>query len=235
MTGNNSFSTIAFTPVFINAEDIGLSLADNVSLQKFQEAWDFLKVDSYVRNSNNPRRRRHCIFKYVTETNILTREPDGIYYQSVENNSLYGGLARSFAPVDVAFSVENPWFEQLLRFNVSNLPLNYPELLINCHFVRITSLSNAPGEPAPEGIHRDGFEYISIHLINKTNCIGGETTIFNNERKPLLNKTLENPFDSIYFNDQNCLHHTSPIYVGEESKLGTRDVILCSYEHYFHQ
>jgi hypothetical protein len=220
---------IAIMPLFLKADQIELNLDEEKYLDIFRNSWNDLEKDSYITNSPHPRLRRHCRFKYCRVSADLTLEPHGPYYQSSQDNPLYGGIVRTFAPVRSEIT-ENPLFISLLKFNANILPVQYDTILINCHFVRITSVVGCPGEPSPEGPHRDGFDYVSIHMINVENCTGGETSISNFTGKTIFKNVLSSFLDSLYINDRLFAHYTTPIFTTKE--VGFRDVLLCSYEDY---
>lgn len=218
----------------VNTSSISLhylyfSLNDHALPAEFVEAWDDLVPDQYQTDRKYPRQRRYCRFTYDQVNNVLLLEPHSPYFQSTENNKLYGGIARDFAPVDSTMIDAQTTLNDILRYNLRVLSLPYNNIVINCHLVRIVAGPGEIGEPTPEGIHHDGFDYISIHMINKRNCEGGVTTVYSNNDEPLLHIELQNPLDSLILNDKLYKHATTPIQ--PKGALGTRDVLLCSYHN----
>lgn len=215
-------------PLFLPGSKIQFVQSNSEQVRSFETAWENLPVDEYQVGTANPRERRHC--RFILQGDQLRLAPPGAYYQSTANNPLYGGIQRIFAPVEPAYLKEGAFLSTLLRFNLSILPLPYKDVTINCHLIRIKTSIGIQGEPAPEGAHSDGFDYISIHLVRKLNCKGGHSVIYDQKKDPVLEVTLNDPFDSLFVNDRLFTHFTTPVFT--EKKAGFRDMLLCSYERY---
>jgi hypothetical protein len=194
-------------------------------LARLAEAWNDLPADPYLRDPHKYRFRRHARYSYAGGE--LVRRPDGPYYQSREDNKLFGGAERTFAPVGPAAGA-NPFLLGLLRFNIAQLPAEADGWDVNVHLVRIVGSQDVVGEPVPEGVHRDGFAYVSMHLMKRENVVGGETEVQAEDGTHLMKGVLRTPLDSLYLDDRALLHYTSPI-----SPAGTepahRDMLLVSY------
>jgi hypothetical protein len=87
---------------------------------------------------------------------------------------------------------------------------------------------SATGGPCPEGIHQDGFELISVHLINRFGIEGDTSTIYDNKKNVLAEIKLINSLDTLYAYDGKVLHYTTPFNVSGCS-VGI-DTLLMSYE-----
>jgi hypothetical protein len=89
-----------------------------------------------------------------------------------------------------------------------------------------------PGNPTPEGIHRDDEYYTSQHLISRHNIGGGINYFYGNGREPTGDPqavwTQKSYFDSYYF-DCSLWHSVSPIVSGERDGGGHRDVLLIDF------
>lgn len=198
------------------------------SFEAFRKNWDSLVLDEYLPQSYGTRYRRHGRFLYDPSGDGFQIMPSGSYLQTRDANILMGGIRRTFAPLQPS-SLDNQFFGTLLAYNVNQLRLSsQSRWMINVHFVRIPSTPDQAGYPCPEGIHRDGFQLISIHLIKKSNIRGDLTTLYDINRRPLLSTTLELPLDSIYVDDGIILHYTDPFF-SEEAGNGLRDMLLLSY------
>ena len=194
-------------------------------LARLAEAWNDLPADPYLRDPHRYRFRRHARYRYSDGT--LIRQPDGPYFQSRKDNKLFGGEERVFAPVS-AEAGANPFLLELLRFNIAQLPPAVTGWDVNIHLVRIVGSQDVVGEPVPEGVHRDGFAYVSMHLMKRENVVGGETEVQTEDGTNLLKGVLQTPLDSLYLDDRALLHYTSPISpAGAEP--AHRDMLLVSY------
>jgi hypothetical protein len=83
--------------------------------------------------------------------------------------------------------------------------------------------------PTPEGRHRDGHDYVAMHLIRRVRCGGGETLIYpRGGAKVLARTTLSDPLDSVLVDDGAVDHEVTPLAV--DGGPGYRDVLLVTFE-----
>ncbi|HCF27855.1 MAG TPA: hypothetical protein DEV81_11805, partial [Cyanobacteria bacterium UBA11049] len=81
------------------------------------------------------------------------------------------------------------------------------------------------GNPAPEGIHRDGTDFIGIFSANRENIQGGETHLYiDKKEKPVFKKILH-PGELLLVNDREFFHFTTPIKPTSDAQ-GVRDVFV---------
>ncbi len=85
------------------------------------------------------------------------------------------------------------------------------------------------GLPTPEGLHRDGRDYVMMMFMGKEGIKGGETTIYDLNRKPLLSRTLEHPSETILVNDEKVMHGVSPIEPAKKLITGKRDILVITF------
>ena len=215
-------------PVHFNQADMNLC---GTNLSSLKARWNNLPKDLFAENEPHVRQRRHARFTYMRSTNTLTHLPPGNYYQSKESNQIYGGVSSAFSPFEVNFLSSFPLIEELLKSCASALPIDYDQVLINCHMMRVNSDVNGIGNPSPEGIHKDGFDYVSLHLINKVNCIGGQSIVTNDDNNIIIAPMLKDSFDSIIINDLNFSHAALPFF-SKDGNAATRDTLLASYEEF---
>jgi hypothetical protein len=64
----------------------------------FAASWDDLGIDTYMADGGRYRRRRFAAFRVAAEG--IVRKPHQPHYQSRDYNTLNGGIARWFAPID---------------------------------------------------------------------------------------------------------------------------------------
>ncbi|MEV4639435.1 2OG-Fe dioxygenase family protein [Actinoplanes sp. NPDC049548] len=210
----------------LRGRDLRLGPGHPAALAELAAAWDDLPADPYLAEPHRYRFRRHA--RYRCAGGEITRLPDGPYYQSEKDNRLFGGTDRTFAPVTPRAG-ENPFLLELLRFNIAQLPPAGAGWDVNIHLVRIVGSRDVVGEPVPEGVHRDGFAYVSMHLMKRENVVGGETEVRAEDGTHLLKGVLEHPLDSLYLDDRALLHYTSPISPADDEPAH-RDMLLVSYD-----
>ena len=126
-------------------------------------------------------------------------------------------------------ATDNYCFRQLLAFNAAELGRSWDSVDLHVHMVRIIGTPYAAGQPSPEGVHQDGFDFVSIHLIGRENAVGGETHVRSADGREIVTATLEQSLDSLYINDRTLYHTTSAVSPVEGNEAH-RDVLLISYE-----
>jgi hypothetical protein len=192
----------------------------------FAEQWNNLPPDPYLTNGNPFRFRRHARVIFDADADAMEILPPGGYRQASENNSLFGGITRRFAPVEWT-SPATRLVTALVRTSVIDV-LGLPgRNLVNLHQVRIVGGPEHAGTPVPEGPHKDGFDFISIHLIDRDVDGGGETALFSEDGNT-TKLTLTERMESVYVNDRRMSHDTSSI--DGHNRQVHRDVLLMSFE-----
>jgi histidine decarboxylase len=82
------------------------------------------------------------------------------------------------------------------------------------------------GNPAPEGIHRDGVDLVGIFSVDRHDIDGAETHLYPSKegKQPVLSKVLY-PGEFLVFKDDQYFHYTSPVKAIGFGQ-GTRDVFV---------
>ena len=222
------FETIDETPLFFTSGDMGLSLPDD-DIDSFKAYWNNLPIDEHAEKVQHVRYRRHAVFQYDQENNTLIRQAHATYYQGKAHNRIYGGTTRSFAPIEPWFLERFGFVGQFLGKCAKNLPIPNRNILIHCHFMRIPVDVEGRGYPSPESIHQDGFDYISLHMIQKINCRGGQSIVTRGDNEIILAPYLGKFLDSLLINDKKFYHAALPIFRIEDGH-GCRDTMLASYQ-----
>lgn len=190
--------------------------------------WDDLPPDPYLTEANPFRFRRHAKAVFDADTDEVLILPPSDYLQATENNLLFGGVPRRFAPVEWTPAAER-MLTSLIRASVAEVLQLAGRTVVNLHQVRIVGGPQIAGTPVPEGRHRDGFDFISIHLIGRDVDGGGETSLLSDDGRTVIT-TLSEPMDSVYVDDRRFSHDTTPITGA--GRTVRRDVLLMSYERY---
>lgn len=193
----------------------------------FRRTWSELPVDPYFLGPKPNRFRRHAQMDLNAGSGNLEWRPNSGYFQSPEHNSIFGGITRYFAPIERTGKIESV-LASLIRLAAEEMFGLAGSWVVNVHFVRIISDPDSSASPAPEGPHHDGYEFISLHLMDRNNDSGGETMILDEVTAQLHTLTLDAPLDTLYMDDRRFRHHVTPISApGRECH---RDMILMSYE-----
>ena len=73
------------------------------------------------------------------------------------------------------------------------------------------SAAGERGRPTPEGLHRDGVDYVLVLLVDRRNIASGMTTIHALDGRTLGHFTLTDPFDAALVDDTRVAHGVTPV------------------------
>ena len=192
---------------------------NSLNLESIKQFFPDLPVDPYIKDNYRFRR----LSRFTVSGDKLIKLPHGYFYQSQQYNPLLGDVKREFAELDDAL-IELDDFKKLVLAFSDSCKL-HPEAEIGVHQIRISCSPQNYGNPAPEGIHRDGTDFIGIFSVDRENIQGGETHLYTDKKeKPVFSKIL-NPGELLLVNDHEFLHFTSPIKP-TSAQEGTRDVFV---------
>jgi hypothetical protein len=190
--------------------------------------WDHLELDQYLAEGAKFRLRRYGRYYWAPATGDLAALSQEAYFQPKEENAYAGGIDRHFAPL-LPETVYNPFLLALVPATFACLPLAADRRVgtweVRIHQIRIVASAAVPGLPAPEGIHQDGTDFLTLHLVRRQNIAGGETTIYGLDRKPIQRLTLRETLDSLILEDPRVLHGVTPVHPADEWTLGIRDLL----------
>lgn len=190
------------------------------SLDSLRGFFDNLPPDPYL--AEPYRSRRFSQFRVVSER--LERLNHGCFVQAKEYNHLLGDIKRYYTELDEELAAVEDFSRIVFDF-VRACDIPPREADVEVHQIKVVSAEQRPGCPAPEGVHRDGFDYIGICCVSRDNIVGGETTLFEpGGAEPIYRKTLE-PGELLAIDDRRLLHYTSPIEADDE-RGGARSVFV---------
>jgi hypothetical protein len=185
-------------------------------------SFENLHLDLYLKSDS--RKRRFSTFLWQPNAKLLTQLAHQVFSQSQEYNHLVGGKSRDFAELESTVA-KSDGLQQLVSEFTRSCGLTREAVEVGVHQIRISCSPNAWGQPAPEGVHQDGFEFIGIYCVARENVKGGVTMLYRSKgSKPFFQTTL-NPGELLVFNDEQLFHFTSPIKSLTEEG-GHRDVFI---------
>jgi hypothetical protein len=196
--------------------------------QRLCEDWGRLEPDRYLEAGAMFRLRRYGRYSWSPPDDVLTAITNEPYFQPKEENPYAGGIPRTFAPL-LPSTVGNPFLHALVRATFACLPLDGDRLRnaweVRIHQVRIVASPGKPALPAPEGIHQDGTDFLTLHLVRRRNVVGGETTIYDLQRRPIQHHTMLETLDSFILQDPRIMHGVTPVHSADGLRPGTRDLL----------
>ncbi len=198
----------------------------------FAASWNDLGVDTYMADGGRYRRRRFVA--YAVSARSIQRKPPQPHYQSRDYNALNGGIERWFQPFTDEIAQHSLLLGILRRceqlFTGLTTPVARPEQWhVECHQFRIEAQQGAHGKPTPEGLHRDGVDWVLVLLIARANIAEGVTTIYDQRQQPLGTFTLTAPGDAAFVDDARVYHGVTPVRPLHADQPAYRDVLVVTF------
>jgi hypothetical protein len=221
--------------VFVAAEAMhqGLTSAGPLTdLGEFAASWDALDLDTYMADGGRYRRRRHAVFT-ATADGAIHRQPHQAHYQTLNYNKLNGGIARWFSPITEAVA-DGASLTTIVRFChrlFGGLAPAARAWHVEVHQFRIEARPGEAGQPTPEGLHRDGVDYVLVLLIGRRNIASGTTTIHDLQKRLLGSFTLTHPFDAALVDDARVYHGVTPVEPLDPTLPAHRDVLVVTFRN----
>jgi len=203
-----------------------------VGWDDFAESWNDLGVDTYMADGGRYRRRRYAAFS-VGATGAR-RKPHQPHYQSRDYNALNGGIARWFEPITVAIA-DHPAMRAVLGacydiFARCTPVATRPDTWhAEVHQFRIETRAEENGRPTPEGLHRDGVDWVLVLLVRRQNVASGETSIHDLRERLLGSFTLTDPLEAAWVDDNAVYHGVTPVTPIEPGAPAYRDVLVVTF------
>jgi len=197
----------------------------------FAASWHRLGNDDYLAARGRQRRRRHAVFA-VDAGGAIRREPHQPHYQSTTYNHLQGGIERWFEPLEPAVA-EGASLARILAFCRDGFGALRPDVArwrAEVHQFRIEARTDAAGEPTPEGMHRDGVDYVLVLMIERANIERGTTSIHAGDHRELGSFTLAQPFDAALVDDHRVYHGVTPVIARDGALPSHRDVLVVTFK-----
>lgn len=198
----------------------------------FARGWEDLGVDTFMADGGRYRRRRFAAFRATAEG--ILRKPHQPHYQSRDYNPLNGGIERWFEPVTAAIG-SHPALAAILRTcrdlfdRLTPETVRPPSWHVEIHQFRIEARTGQDGQPTPEGMHRDGVDWVLVLLVDRDNIASGETSIHDLGKRPLGSFTLTEPLDAALTDDNRVYHGVTAVQPLDPSRPGHRDVLVVTF------
>ena len=219
---------------FVQAPQMRMLLGDPElrEWESFAASWNDLGVDAYMADGGRYRRRRFAALR-ATPLGIL-RKPHQPHYQSQDYNPLNGGVERWFEPVTDAVA-GHPALNAILRTSHELFDRMTPAAVrpdawhVELHQFRIEARPGQVGRPTPEGMHRDGVDWVLVLMVRRENIASGETTIYDLAKRPLGSFTLTRPLDSALVDDSRVFHGVTAVEPLDPLLPAYRDVLVVTF------
>ena len=219
---------------FVEASDMRTALARFGSLADwpaFAESWNDLEVDTYMGDGGRYRKRRFGVYA-AERQGAIERGPHQPHYQGLSYNNLNGGIERWFKPVteEIGGGESMHTILEYCRALFGRLVPEANKWHIEVHQFRIEAKTGKAGKPTPEGMHRDGVDYVLVLLINRRNIASGTTTVHDLDKRALGSFTLTDPLDAALVDDSRCYHGVTPVEPENPALPAYRDVLVVTFK-----
>ncbi len=217
--------------VFLPGDDVAvrMSTKGRAAWADFAASWDDLGEDLYMADGGRYRRRRHAVFDVGERPLRMPAQP---HYQSRDYNPLNGGVERWFDPVTDAAG-DNAALDDLVALSRTFIAMETGDmpgnLIMEMHQFRIEALADQSGQPTPEGMHRDGVDWVMVVMVNRDNVAEGETRLSGPDRKNIGAFTLTMPMDLVFLDDWRVFHGVTPVRPLNPERPGARDVLVLTF------
>jgi hypothetical protein len=198
----------------------------------FAASWNDLPWDEYLARHGRYRRRRHAVFYAAHGGAVEPAARHEPHYQSRAYNPLQGGIERWFEPIAAQVGSGNA-MQSILQFCRGLFDELAPAVTrwrIEAHQFRIEARVDQPGQPTPEGMHRDGVDYVLVLLVARHNIASGTTTIHAPDHRELGSFTLTAPFDAAWVDDARVFHGVTAVQAVDPSLPAHRDVLVVTFK-----
>jgi hypothetical protein len=196
----------------------------------FAASWDELGPDTFMADGGRYRKRRFAVFRASADG--IVRKPHQPHYQSRDYNPLNGGIERWFEPVLPAIA-SGPTMLAVLGSCQALFDRLTPVRAwhVEVHQFRIEARRGELGQPTPEGMHRDGVDYVLVLLVSRQNIASGTTTIHDLDKRLLGSFTLTHPFDAALVDDARVYHGVTPVEPLDAALPAHRDVLVVTFRN----
>lgn len=216
---------------FVSGLDVAKSFeVTTAQINRLSDYWNRLQLDVFMGDGGRYRYRRYSALRVdgLALYDVLPHQP---YVQSKRVNPLNGDIERNFDPIE-----PDMLDEPALRKTLGMMTRTFDQLegvskpwIVRLHPYRIYANKKVPGKPAPEGLHRDGVDYVSSVMIRRENISGGETIVAKLNKEPFYKHRLQKPLDVITCVDDAVLHGVSEITPLDSNKPAWRDVLVVAF------
>jgi len=218
---------------FVEASDMRTAFARFGALAdwpEFAASWDDLHTDTYMADGGRYRRRRFAVYA-AGKQGPIARGKHQPHYQGLDYNTLNGGIERWFEPVTpgIGDGASMRTILEYCRALFSKLAPEAERWHVEVHQFRIEAKTSEQGKPTPEGLHRDGVDYVLVLLIDRRNIASGTTTVHDLDKRALGSFTLTDPLDAALVDDRRCYHGVTPVEPENPALPAYRDVLVVTF------
>nr|WP_295784099.1 2OG-Fe dioxygenase family protein [Rhodoferax sp.] len=195
--------------------------------ERDRDSFRDLALDTYIPVKNRFRRFAQYRMIYQDGDWQFEQLPHRAYVTYSKYNNVAGGIKREYQPLLTDFTSH-------IRLAAEAIPLPIGEpWQINVHQYRIFVDKERQGVIVPEGVHRDGHEYVFIGVYNRSNINGAEMSLRHADDKdtPFFATTI-GVDQGVVFNDRNLWHYVDEIEPIDANCEAYRDTVVVAFSRW---
>jgi hypothetical protein len=200
--------------------DYHLETFPHPGLAELRPFFDRCPLDPYI--TGKFRRRRYSHF--IGGADRLRRLDHQSFLQDKQVNYLAGGIRREFQELEDGL-IAHAAFRAIVRAFIGWIDFDAEAREFGVHQIRIVCSPDFHGDPAPEGVHQDGFDYVGIFCVERHNVVGANTLLYREaDGHPVFTRALQSG-EAVFTDDRAIFHYTDPVRP-EGPGDGHRDVFV---------
>ena len=192
------------------------------------DSFSDLALDKYVPVKNRYRRFAQYKVSFENDDWQFERLPHRAYVTYSKFNSVAGGIKREYEPIITDFTDH-------IRQAAHSIPLDHSlEWQINVHQYRIfVKGDDLEGVIVPEGLHKDGHEYVFVGVYNRENIEGAELSLRpDSDKETPFFKTTMAAGEGVVFQDKIMWHYVTEIEPVNAEEPAYRDTVVVAFSRW---
>tara|TARA_B100000035_G_scaffold310640_1_gene318806 strand:- start:2696 stop:4639 length:1944 start_codon:yes stop_codon:yes gene_type:complete len=189
-----------------------------------------LEIDN---NYSNKRTRGYSLLD-IENIDSIKIIGDLKFYQSSNYNNVNGDILREYKNINSSI-LEDDCFKYFVNTFLTTINNEFKKNSINdkikyiqVHQIRVYTESEDEIDLVPEGIHKDGYNFIAMCCVTRRNISGAISHIYD-ESKTIVHSVQLQEGEMLVLNDHKMFHSVSPIKLNKTSKkvkTGYRDIFV---------
>ena len=191
------------------------------------DSFDALADDIYCKSRDRKRRySRYHALPYGSNRWHVRRLPHLPFFQSNLFNAFAGNIRRNYEPIVADLT---PLLGILIQRAEFSRECGWR---VGAHQIRVSCSAQSIGTIVPEGDHQDGFMYVMICVVSRSNISGGDTDIVRQLNPRTATTYSLEPGHVVVIDDRDAYHYTHPIEIAETQtqSTGYRDALVLTFE-----
>jgi hypothetical protein len=209
---NSNIDTFNFQKITINFTDT------------IKKSFDNLSIDKYYSEI------RYRSFSLIDTNHWITIGHPIFYNNYCENNNMNNNI-NEYTHISSDVLKDDSFRDMINEFILSVNTFEKIYSFVYVHQIRVECNDNEINA-LPEGIHKDGFEFIGIYCVSRKNIKGGITQLYDNDLYEIFNDIIEED-TGLIINDSKYSHSLTPISPMESNKESNETNSCNSYRDIF--